>query len=110
MFNPLNLLSKIIKSGNQKELDRIGKIVNQINGLEKKFENIDNSDFPKKTSELIARLKSTNAKNLYALITYPNKTSINLHKTLNFIKVGILNNVGYKFKKYWSVHIYELKL
>ena len=60
--------------------------------------------------ELITRLKSTNIKNLYALITYPNKTSINLHKTLNFIKVGILNNVGYKFKKYWSVHIYELKL
>ena len=56
MFNPLNLLSKIIKSGNQKELDRIGKIVNQINGLEKKFENIDNSDFPKKTSELISKL------------------------------------------------------
>ncbi|WP_089697812.1 preprotein translocase subunit SecA [Candidatus Pelagibacter communis] len=56
MFNPLNLLSKIIKSGNQKELDRIGKIVNQINGLEKKFENIENSDFPKKTSELISRL------------------------------------------------------
>ena len=58
MFNPLNLLSKIIKSGNQKELDRIGKIVNQINGLEKKFENIDNSDFPKKTSELISRLNN----------------------------------------------------
>jgi len=56
MFNPLNLLSKIIKSGNQKELDRIGKIVNQINSLEKKFENIDSSDFPKKTSELISRL------------------------------------------------------
>ena len=56
MFNPLNLLSKIIKSGNQKELDRIGKIVNQINSLEKKFENIDNSDFPKKTSELISKL------------------------------------------------------
>ena len=37
MFNPLNLLSKIIKSGNQKELDRIGKIVNRINSLEKKF-------------------------------------------------------------------------
>ena len=60
--------------------------------------------------ELITRLKSTNIKNLYALITYPNKTSVNLHKTLNFTKVGILNNVGYKFKKYWSVHIYELKL
>ena len=60
--------------------------------------------------ELIARLKSKNIKNLYALITYPNKSSINLHKTLNFTKVGTLNNVGYKFKKYWSVHIYELKL
>ena len=60
--------------------------------------------------ELITRLKSTNIKNLYALITYPNKTSIKLHKTLNFKKVGTLNNVGYKFKKYWSVHIYELKL
>ena len=59
---------------------------------------------------LIARLKPTNIKNLYALITYPNKSSINLHKTLNFTKVGTLNNVGYKFKKYWSVHIYELKL
>ena len=56
MFHPLNLLSKIIKSGNQKELDRIGKIVNQINSLEKKFENIDNSNFPRKTSELISRL------------------------------------------------------
>ena len=61
-------------------------------------------------SELITRLKSTNIKNLYALITYPNKSSINLHKTLNFTKVGTLNNVGYKFKKYWSVHIYELTL
>jgi len=61
-------------------------------------------------SELITKLKSTNIKNLYALITYPNKPSINLHKTLNFTKVGTLNNVGYKFKKYWSVHIYELKL
>ena len=60
--------------------------------------------------ELITRLKSTNIKNLYALITYPNKASINLHKTLNFKKVGTLNKVGYKFKKYWSVHIYELML
>jgi len=27
MFNPLNLITKFIKSSNQKELDRIGKIV-----------------------------------------------------------------------------------
>ncbi len=58
MFNPLNLLTKIIKSGNQKELERISKIVNQINSLEKNLENIDNSDFPKKTSEFISRLNN----------------------------------------------------
>ena len=34
MFNPLNFISKFVKSSNQKELDRIGKIVRQINLLE----------------------------------------------------------------------------
>ena len=34
MLNPLNFISKFIKSGNQKELDRINKIVNQVNLLE----------------------------------------------------------------------------
>ena len=34
MFNPLNFISKFVKSSNQKELDRIGKIVHQINLLE----------------------------------------------------------------------------
>ena len=34
MLNPLNLLSKIIKSGNQKELDKLKKTVNKINDLE----------------------------------------------------------------------------
>ena len=34
MFNPLNLITKFIKSGNQKELDRIGKLVERINLME----------------------------------------------------------------------------
>ena len=38
MFNPLSFISKFIKSGNQKELDRIAKIVENINSLEKNFE------------------------------------------------------------------------
>ena len=38
MFNPLNLFSKLIKTGNQKELNRIQKIVKEINDLEKEFE------------------------------------------------------------------------
>jgi len=35
MFNPLNLITKFIKSSNQKELDRIGKILEKINSLYK---------------------------------------------------------------------------
>ena len=34
MFNPINLISRLIKSSNQKELDRIQKIVNKINIFE----------------------------------------------------------------------------
>ena len=50
MFNPLNLISKFIKSGNQKELDRIGKIVEKINLHEEDFKNLNDDDFPKKTN------------------------------------------------------------
>ena len=31
MLNPLNLISKFIKSPNQKELDRLGKTILKIN-------------------------------------------------------------------------------
>ena len=58
MFNPLNLISKIIKSSNQKELDRIAKIVKKINLLEEKFGNLDDSEFPKKTLEYKNKLKN----------------------------------------------------
>ena len=51
MFNPLNLITKFIKSSNQKELDRIGKIVEKINLNEEDFKNLKDADFPKKTSE-----------------------------------------------------------
>ena len=61
-------------------------------------------------TELIKKLQLTDTKSLYALITYPNQISINLHESLNYRKVGQLNDVGFKFDKYWSVYIYELKL
>ena len=57
MFNPLNLITKFIKSSNQKELDRIGKIVNTINSLEDKFKKLDDLDFPKKTIEFKEQIK-----------------------------------------------------
>ena len=57
MFNPLNLFSKLIKSGNQNELNRIQKIIKEINLLEKDIEKLEDSEFPKKTNELIEELK-----------------------------------------------------
>jgi len=58
MFNPLNLISKIIKGGNQKELDRIQKIVNKINLLEKDIEKLKDTEFPKKTNNFIQQIKN----------------------------------------------------
>ena len=58
MFNPLGFISKFIKSGNQKELDRIGKILSKINQLEEKFINLANEDFPKKTLEFKEKIKN----------------------------------------------------
>ena len=57
MLNPLSFLSKFIKSTNQKELDRISKIVTNINNLEEKFVNLKSTDFPDKTSELKEKIK-----------------------------------------------------
>jgi len=57
MLNPLKLISKLIKSNNQKELDRISKIVQKINSLEEKFKNLNDSDFPKKTLEFKQQIK-----------------------------------------------------
>ena len=39
MLNPLNFITKFIKSNNQKELDRIAKIVEKINSYEDEFKN-----------------------------------------------------------------------
>ena len=58
MFNPLNLISKIIKGNNQKELDRIQKIVKNINLLEKDVEKLDGVEFPKKTNAFIEQIKN----------------------------------------------------
>ena len=52
MLNPLKFISKFIKSSNQKELDRIDKIVTKINSLEENIQNLEDTDFPKKTSIL----------------------------------------------------------
>ena len=62
MFNPLNLITKFIKSSNQKELDRIGSIVKKINSLEEEFVKLNDLDFPKKTQEFKEQIIEINAK------------------------------------------------
>ena len=58
MFNPLNFLSKIIKSSNQKELDKLKKTVKKINDLEKEIIKLEDTIFPQKTKELIEQVKN----------------------------------------------------
>ena len=57
MLNPLNFILKFIKSSNQKELDRINKIVEKVNSFESTTKIISDSDFPKITHKLKERLK-----------------------------------------------------
>ena len=56
MLNPLNFLSKFIKSSNQKELDRISKIVEKVNSFEDNIKEIPDEGFSKITQELKERL------------------------------------------------------
>jgi len=66
MFNPLNLISKIIKSPNQKELDKINKIVEKVNNFEKNIKNLKNEEFPERTENFVKKLK--NGKKLFELL------------------------------------------
>ncbi len=58
MLNPLSLISKIFKSSNQKELDRIAKIVDKINSLEDSFKGLKDNDFKSKTQEFKLKIKN----------------------------------------------------
>ena len=57
MLNPLNFISKIFKSTNQKELDKLQKIVKQVNNYEDQIVKLEDSEFPKKTEKLKSRIK-----------------------------------------------------
>ena len=78
MLNPLNLISKIFKSSNQKELDKLTKLVANINMFESKFLNINDNQFSSKTSELKQKLKNGSSLNdllpeAYALVREASK-------------------------------------
>ena len=78
MLNPLNLISKIFKSSNQKELDKLTKLVANINMFESMFSNINDNQFSSKTSELKQKLKNGSSLNdllpeAYALVREASK-------------------------------------
>ncbi len=57
MLNPLNFISKIFKSSNQKELDNLTKTVEKIKILEDKMCELQEDQFSEKTLELKKKLK-----------------------------------------------------
>ncbi|MDA8537954.1 preprotein translocase subunit SecA, partial [Candidatus Pelagibacter bacterium] len=82
MLNPLNFLSKFIKSGNQNELDRIARIVEKVNSFEDNTKLLSDEDFPKKTTEFKKKIKDgTNINDLlpeaFALVREASKRTRN---------------------------------
>ena len=57
MFSALHFITNFIKYHNQRELDRIIKIVTKNNYLEQSFKDISEQDFPKKTIEFKEQIK-----------------------------------------------------
>ena len=56
MLNPLSFISKIFKSGNQIEIDKIKHLIKKINNLEPKMGSLEDKEFPEKTKELKLKL------------------------------------------------------
>ena len=56
MLNPISFISRIFKSSNQHEIDKIKYLLNRINDLEKTISKLDDEEFPKKTKLLKSRL------------------------------------------------------
>ena len=52
MFNPNQLFRKIFKNSNQRELEKLKKIVDKINNYEPSVQKLTDDFFPKKTSVL----------------------------------------------------------
>ncbi len=64
MLNPLSFFSKIFKSNNENELNKIRKVVNKINDLEKDFVNLDENQLKLRTKNLIDKVEKDKDLNL----------------------------------------------
>lgn len=59
---------------------------------------------------LMAKLASTGVHGAYAGVTLPNDGSVKLHESLGFTRIGVFEEVGRKFDKYWSVAWFQKRL
>ena len=57
MLNPFKIISKLIRSDNQKNLDKIKSIVEKVNELENDISNLKDEEFPKKTELLKEKVR-----------------------------------------------------
>ena len=57
MLNPFKIISKFIRSDNQKNLDKIKSIVEKVNELENDVSKLKDEEFPKKTELLKEKVK-----------------------------------------------------
>ena len=56
MLNPLSFISKIFKSSNQNEIDKIQHLLKKVNNFEQEISKLKNEDFPKRTEKLKSKL------------------------------------------------------
>jgi phosphinothricin acetyltransferase len=56
---------------------------------------------------LIDALQGEDVHRLYGGITLPNAASVALHEAMGFRRIGVQNEVGRKFGKFWDVGLYE---
>ena len=57
MLNPFKIISKFIRSDNQKNLDKIKSIVEKVNEIENEVSKLKDEEFPKKTELLKEKVK-----------------------------------------------------
>ena len=67
MLNPISFISKIFKSSNQNEIDKIKILLKKVNNLEQEIISLKDVDFPKKTEELKLKLKNGSLTEIYCV-------------------------------------------
>ncbi len=60
--------------------------------------------------QLLQNLSGIGLHGAYAGISLPNDAAVKLHESLGFRRVGVYEEVGWKFDKYWSVAWYERRI